>query len=114
MKVSIEINTELNRKQKYYYVVTNSNTKILTAKDIIDTVDHKQLTPGVVASDKDDVPVNTNNGTTGAAPSILLKVSTSEFREGQKVYLLTIDQYGNIVMAVSNDLKPYVTITKAP
>lgn len=114
LKVSIEINTELNRKQKYYYVVTNSNTKILTAKDIIDTVDHKQLTPGVVAYDKDDVPVNTNNGTTGAAPSILLKLSTSEFREGQKVYLLTIDQFGNIVMAESNDLKPYVTITKAP
>lgn len=114
MEVSIEINTELSWEQTYYYAVTNSNSQVLTKENIINSIETGIWTQGITQAGKKLLPTTPEQQNQSQASFKLpLKATGSNaiFIEKQRVYLLTIDKYGNITMAEYGSL-PYSEIKR--
>ncbi len=108
MEVSIEINTELSWEQTYYYAVTNSASQILTKEDIINSIETGKWTQGITQAGKKLLTTSQQQQNQSEASfRLTLKATGSNaiFMEGQRVYLLTVDKYGNVVMDENGSLQ---------
>lgn len=116
MNIDINFGVALELGQTYYYAVSNPfQVGMPTAQSIIDAVANNQAPIGspfiIFGSDK---ITNVTN-----ASQVLRVVTgkinpTDEFKVGQKVYLFTIDKYGNIIWAHDSKIttNEYVEVTK--
>ncbi|MEK8196119.1 S-layer homology domain-containing protein [Lysinibacillus sp. FSL M8-0134] len=108
MEVSIEINTELSWEQTYYYAVTNSASQVLTKEDIINSIETGKWTQGITQAGKKLLTTSQQQQNQSEASfRLTLKATGSNaiFMEGQRVYLLTVDKYGNVVMDENGSLQ---------
>lgn len=112
MDLLVQINTTLDWKQTYYFAVANVSAQNLTADDIIRVVDKGTTIQGVTAGGKDELDVSTISEGSFVL-HLKTPVSGQVFTTGQKIYLLTVDQYGNVVMAMDreNNQNNYILIT---
>ncbi len=112
MDLLVQINTTLDWKQTYYFAVANVSAQNLTADDIIRVVDKGTTIQGVTAGGKDELDVSTISEGSFVL-HLRTPVSGQVFTTGQKIYLLTVDQYGNVVMAMDreNNSNNYILIT---
>jgi len=108
MEVSVEINTELSWEQTYYYAVTNSASQVLTKEDIINSIETGKWTQGITQAGKKLLttsPQQQNQSEASFRLSLKATGSNAIFMEGQRVYLLTVDKYGNVVMDENGSLQ---------
>ncbi|WP_342471425.1 S-layer homology domain-containing protein [Metasolibacillus sp. FSL H7-0170] len=110
MKISAEIGTDINYEQWFYYAVVAANSPVsITAEDIIKSADTGiSAKQGIIQYGKGLISPDDLSGIsferTVTAKSNSATGNTSVFMQGQKVYFLTVDKYGNIVQATKNGL----------
>ncbi|MGE7949264.1 S-layer homology domain-containing protein [Lysinibacillus sp. NPDC093688] len=124
MDVSINILTLLELNQEYFYAVTAANKTTLDPKLILDSVkNNKPADNGILSFGKGSV----KKAADGSAILPLVANPSTEpgiknvFKTGQRVFLFTKDQYGNIVWAYQKETngtghtqKQYVEIQYTP
>lgn len=102
MEVSVNILTAIELKQEYFYAVTAANRTSLDPKLILDSVaNNAPADNGILSFGKGPV-AKASDGS--ATLDLVANASTvpgvkNVFKTGQRVFLFTKDQYGNIVWA---------------
>lgn len=104
MNVSVNIGAAIEMRQRYYYAVVDDNAQEPTVDDILTTVRNNSPVIGSPI-----ISFGTGEVTQAAATSRILTLvanksndssTTNVFKTGQKVYLFTMDKYGNIIWAI--------------
>lgn len=106
MNVSVNILAHLELNQEYFYAVTAANKTSLDPQLILDSVKNKKPADnGILSFGKGSVK-NAGDGSTilplVASPSTNPGIK-NVFKTGQRVFLFTKDQYGNIVWAYQKE-----------
>lgn len=116
MALSIDFDVALQNNQTYYYAVTNaSNTTKPSAQSIISAVATNVAPIGspIVLFGKGALASSSETSQVLTLQTGIIN-PTDVFKTGQKVYLFTLDQYGNVVWATDNSTTPqdFITVTK--
>ncbi|MER2107888.1 MAG: S-layer homology domain-containing protein [Solibacillus sp.] len=116
LALSVNFGADLQYNQTYYYAVTNpSNAARPSAQSIMSAVATNIAPIGspIVLFGKAQLSASTQ------LSQVLTLVTgtvnqTDVFKTGQKVYLFTLDEYGNIVWATDNSTTPndFIKVTK--
>ncbi|AWE06034.1 hypothetical protein DCE79_00795 [Lysinibacillus sp. 2017] len=99
-------------KEVYYVVVNNGVTYSPTAIDILNMV-RKGIQPATVTINLYGKKLIEKAADTSSEMTLLANGTSNVFRTGQKIYMITLDRYGNInwVMNENNTTQKYSTVT---
>lgn len=99
VEVDMELGVPLELEPEFYYVVMQTNAlNVPTAEDIINAVDKNMAITNMAFSGKGYI--DTTTPSMGANRLIKLEaVGQNYFYSRQKVYMISIDKYGNIIWA---------------
>ncbi len=107
MNVSINILTLLELNQEYFYAVTLANKTTLDPQLILDSVKNNKSADGGISSFGKGSIKKAADGSAilplVANPSTTPGGTKNVFKTGQRVFLFTKDQYGNIVWAYQKE-----------
>lgn len=116
LDLSVNFGLNLATEPRYYYAVTlESNTQAPTAQAIMDAVASKIVSPGSPIILYGSKLMTSTSEFSGVLELVTGQVNKSDvFKTGQKIYVFTIDKYGNIIWATdkSDTSKEYIKIKK--
>lgn len=115
MNLSVEFGINLALGQRFYYGVTlSTNTTAPTVQAIMDAVNSNYVAPGSPIILYGSDTISSSSAQSKVLPLETGKINSSDvFKTGQKVYMFTIDNYGNIIWAIKKGTtQNYIEITK--